>query len=612
MPHNDRPCAARPRGSAARRKQRGGEAAEPESAGSPRSQQKADPMIDNDRPKIGKLLVALKFCTVEQVKEALIEQKSTPDVKVGQILRRLGHATDEHIARALSKQQGVPYVDLSDPSKISKEVLAMAKPEQVREYGVIPVLKRGNLLTVAAAHILEIYDLDSMRFVFGCDVNWCMSSARQLMQIAHSIYGVDDAIKEAFGGRDPNTVDFGTIAADAKMDSEDEEGVVAQLVHSVISDAIKKRASDIHVEPMEDKLRIRYRVDGNCHEMECPPKRLQGTILSRIKILSGMDIAEKRKPQDGRIKTKYEERDIDLRVSALPCSHGESVVMRILDKTKNLVSIEQLGMYSADYERFEKMLKKPNGVFLVTGPTGSGKTTTLYAALQMLNRPDIKIITAEDPVEYNLEGINQSQVRHGIGLTFARILRAMLRQAPNVILVGEIRDLETAEIAIQASLTGHLVFSTLHTNDAPSSLTRLMNMGVKPFLVASAVQAILAQRLIRRLCPHCKRPYEVTDAELKSVGMTRDQVVGRTFYEPVGCNKCGGVGYRGRMGCYELLDMNTRMRQLVFEHADGMRLRQAAIENGMSPLLIDGMRKVLSGVSTVDEVLTVAHREDIG
>jgi len=569
-------------------------------------------MITTTKHPLGKILVALKFATPEQVKEGLIAQKADPSVKLGQHLRRLGHLTDEQIARALAKQNNVPYVDLADPSKISPDVLKLATPDQVREYGVIPVLKKGNTLTVAAAHLLEFYDLDNMRFVFGCDVNWCMSSARQLMMIAHNFYGVDDAIKEAFAGRDPNTVDFSTIGDNVASDAEDEDGVVAQLVQSVITDAIKKRASDIHVEPMEDKLRIRYRVDGNCAEMECPPKRLQGSILSRIKILSGMDIAEKRKPQDGRIKTKFEERDIDLRVSALPCSHGESVVMRILDKTKNLVSIEALGMHSSDFDRFSKMMQKPNGVFLVTGPTGSGKTTTLYAALQMLNQPDIKIITAEDPVEYNLTGINQSQVRHGIGLDFKRILRAMLRQAPNVILVGEIRDMETAEIAIQASLTGHLVFSTLHTNDAPSSLTRLMNMGVKPFLVASAVQGILAQRLLRRLCPHCKRPYEVTDAELKMVGFTREQIAGKTFYEPVGCNKCSGIGYRGRMGCYELLEMNIAMRQAVFESADGLKLRQLAIENGMSTLQIDGMRKVLGGLTTIDEVLTISHSQDVG
>lgn len=382
-------------------------------------------------------------------------------------------------------------------------------------------------------------------------------------------------------------------------------------MHTIISDAIKSRASDIHIEPLEDRLRIRYRIDGACVEMEGPPKRLQGPVISRIKILSGMNIAEKRNTQDGRIRLKIEQRDIDLRVSALPCNHGESVVLRILDKAENLISVEALGLHPTELERFNKLLELPNGVLLVTGPTGSGKTTTLYAALQTLNRPDVKIITVEDPVEYNVTGINQSQVRHSIGLTFAVILRAMLRQAPEIILVGEIRDAETANIAIQASLTGHLVFSTVHTNDAPSTLTRLINMGVKPFLVASAIQGILAQRLVRRLCPHCKREYKVSEAELAMVGLKLEQVSRKKFFEPMGCPQCSHTGYRGRIAVYELLEVNARMRELIFAGADAIRLRQAAIENGMNTLQVDGVRKVLAGITTIDEVLSITHRDDM-
>ncbi|MCZ7607158.1 MAG: ATPase, T2SS/T4P/T4SS family [Planctomycetota bacterium] len=345
--------------------------------------------------------------------------------------------------------------------------------------------------------------------------------------------------------------------------------------------------------------------------MESPPKRLQGPLIQRIKILSKMKIEEKRVPQDGRIKTRVEGRDIDLRVSALPCSWGESVVMRILDKQKNLVGLEVLGMHPTDFDRFQKILKKPNGIFLVTGPTGSGKTTTLYAALTALNQPDVKIITAEDPVEYNLSGINQSQVNHQIQLSFARILRAMLRQAPNIILVGEIRDHETAEIAIQAALTGHLVFSTLHTNDAPGALTRLMDMGVKPFLVASAVQAILAQRLVRVLCKHCKQPHKPDATELKTVGLRPEQVAGKTLYQAVGCKQCGGHGYRGRMGVYELLEMNSVIRELTFQQASSLKIRNEARQNGMTTLQEDGVRKVLIGTTTIDEVLTITHRDDL-
>jgi len=570
--------------------------------------------IGTQKHPLGKILVHLKYAEVDQVKEALKLQKEMGgELKLGQVLQKLNYCNDIHIARALSKQQGVPFVDLADFKKIPQEIYNLMTPKQVEEHKVIPVQRKGQTVFVASSDVLSYYELDNLRFIFGTEVSWVMASPTQLAIVVQQVYNLTDVIPDVLeeGGPEKKGLDITQIEKDVAIDAEDDDGVVAKLVQTVISDAITRRASDIHVEPMESKLRIRYRIDGECIEMECPPKRLQGSILSRIKILAGMDIAEKRKPQDGRIKIAYEGRDIDLRVSALPCTNGESVVMRILDAQKNLVSIEQLGMHSSDFERFKHQLSKPNGVFLVTGPTGSGKTTTLYAGMQMLNRPDVKIITAEDPVEYNITGINQSQVRHNIGLSFARILRAMLRQAPNIVLVGEIRDQETADIAIEASLTGHLVFSTLHTNDAPSSLTRLINMGVKPFLVASAVQGILAQRLIRRLCPHCKRPYEPTDLELSSVGLTREAIVGKTFYEPVGCDKCGSNGYRGRMGVYELLEMTVGVRELVFQGADGIRLRQSAIENGMSTLQQDGVRKVMSGLSTIEEVLGVSHDQNI-
>ena len=357
---------------------------------------------------------------------------------------------------------------------------------------------------------------------------------------------------------------------------------------------------------MEEKLRIRYRIDGDCVEMESPPKRLQGPLIQRLKILAKMDIAEKRKPQDGRIKTKVEGRDIDLRVSVLPCSWGESVVMRILDKAKNLVGLEILGMHPIDFDRFQKILKKPNGIFLVTGPTGSGKTTTLYAALNALNRPDVKIITAEDPVEYHLRGINQCQVKAQIDLTFARILRAMLRQAPNIILVGEIRDRETAEIAIQAALTGHLVFSTLHTNDSVSAITRLVDMGVKPFLVAASLQAVMAQRLLRVLCARCKEPYQAEPSELRALGIKPEAVAGATLYRGKGCDQCEGTGFRGRKGIFELLELDGTMREMCFKGEPLPRIRDyARSSGGMSTLGEDGVRKVLTGVTSIAEVLRV-------
>ena len=565
-------------------------------------------LTESKKMPLGKILVGLKFCSVDQVKEGLKHGKDNM-MMLGEALIELSYLDDEKLARALAKQQGVKYVNLNKYD-LPEDLLKLVSKDVVEEHEIIPVMKKGRNVTVATYRVLEFYALDNLRFILGNEVDWVIapeSHVKSAMKKYYKIGGMGEMIDGDKEGEDVSFKDHDAV----EITTDDEEGYVAQLVQLLITDAIKQRASDIHVEPMEERLRIRYRVDGDCQEMESPPKRLQGPLIQRIKILSKMKIEEKRIPQDGRIKTRVEGRDIDLRVSALPCSWGESVVMRILDKQKNLVGLEVLGMHATDFDRFQKILKKPNGIFLVTGPTGSGKTTTLYAALTALNTPDVKIITAEDPVEYNLSGINQSQVNHGIELTFSRILRAMLRQAPNIILVGEIRDAETAEIAIQAALTGHLVFSTLHTNDAPGALTRLMDMGVKPFLVASAVQAILAQRLVRVICKHCKQPYTPDIAELKTVGLKPEAIKGRTIYKPVGCKECGGQGYRGRMGVYELLEMNPIIRELTFQKANSLKIRAEARQNGMTTLQEDGVRKVLLGSSTIEEVLTITHREDI-
>jgi type IV pilus assembly protein PilB len=370
---------------------------------------------------------------------------------------------------------------------------------------------------------------------------------------------------------------------------------------------LEARASDIHVEPFEHRIRIRFRVDGVLRASALLERELHGPLTSRLKIMAKLDIAEKRKPQDGRIAFVSEEgREIDIRTSVLPGNHGETIVMRLLDKEKNLLSLPDLGFGGADEERFQRTIKRPNGVFLVTGPTGSGKTTTLYAALKQLNRPDVKIITAEDPVEFNIAGINQCQVRANIGLSFARILRAMLRQAPNIILVGEIRDRETAEIAVQAALTGHLVFASLHTNDAPSAVTRLIDIGVKPFLVSAAVQAIMAQRLVRVLCKECKEAYTPTDMEISSLGMRGVVAADVTLYRPVGCPACEHTGYYGRFGLFELLSMDTTLREMTFRQESTVALRHyAQSSGGMTTLVEDGARKVIEGVTSVDEVLRV-------
>jgi type IV pilus assembly protein PilB len=378
----------------------------------------------------------------------------------------------------------------------------------------------------------------------------------------------------------------------------------------MIQEAVQLRASDIHVEPFEDRVRIRYRIDGILHERDSPPRRLLGPLLSRIKIISKIDIAERRRPQDGRIKITAGEKELDLRVSVIPTNHGQSVVMRLLDPDNIKVGIRQLGFSEKNFNQFQGLIKRPNGIVLVTGPTGSGKTTTLYAGLSALNRPDRKIITAEDPVEYYLPGINQVQVNHKIGLDFSRIIRSMLRQAPNIILVGEMRDAETASIGIEASLTGHLVFSTLHTNDAPSAVTRMVDMGVPGYLVASSVIAIMAQRLVRTICPKCRQKYKPSDEVLEAAGFTEEQLANATFMRGKGCNACNKSGFKGRIGIYELMVVGGKIREKIFAGANTTEIRELAIELGMDTLYMDGMEKVLKGITTLDEVYRVAKKTE--
>ena len=385
---------------------------------------------------------------------------------------------------------------------------------------------------------------------------------------------------------------------------------MVKLINLLIHEAVRMRASDVHVEPMATRVRVRYRIDGVCIIRDNIPKGMQSAVLARLKIMSGIDIAERRLPQDGRIRMRIGKQDVDFRVSSLPAYHGESIVLRILRPDSVAVGVTGLGFEQDDYEHFKRIIRQPNGIFLVTGPTGSGKTTTLYAALQELNRPDKKIITAEDPVEYNFTGMNQCQVREEIGLSFARILRAMLRQAPNIILVGEIRDREVGEVAVQAALTGHLVFSTLHTNDAPSAITRLIDMGIKPFLIASSIQAIMAQRLIRKICPECKEVDPAPDRFiLRMLGITDADLQGKQLYRGRGCQRCGDVGYRGRQGIFEMLEMNNEIRELAFVRAPTGKIRRAARAGGMRPLLEDGKLKILRGVTSAEEIVRITQQE---
>jgi type IV pilus assembly protein PilB len=569
------------------------------------------------RKLLGKILEETGVVKSADLKTALKKQMDEPGKKIGELLVEMGACTARQITEALALQYEYPLVDLK-VVPIDQELIHQIPRGVCDENKVIPIRKNGNVITIATADPMDFFMLDNLKFVLNMDIDTVLAPAEDIQEAIVRYYGGEKAVLEGALGEaiEAATLTQSDIAVRSSgledNTTEADDAPVIKFVQLMITDAITTRASDIHVEPMEDRVRIRFRIDGICKEVNAPPKRLQAALISRLKIMADMDIAEKRKCQDGRIAIKVAGRALDIRVSGLPATHGESIVMRLLDKQAGLMSLEELGFHPSDYKRFRRIIKRPNGIFLVTGPTGSGKTTTLYAALRELNRPDVKIITAENPVEYNIAGINQAQVKAHIGMTFQRILRAMLRQAPNIILVGEIRDTETAEIAIQAALTGHLVFSTLHTNDAPSAITRLIDMGVKPFLVASAIQAVMGQRLVRILCPQCKQPDKEPDPFLmKALGIKPEDVKGRDVMKPVGCDNCKGGGYRGRKGIYELMEMNATLRDLAFKKAAAGDLREQARLAGMVTLLEDGVRKVFDGQTSMEEVLSITHREDI-
>jgi len=495
--------------------------------------------------------------------------------------------------RALAKESGMPFVDL-DKGQIKEEILDLLPKEFALEQGVMPVLEKNGKLVVAIDDPVKRLLVDQLTFIVDHEITCALATPSALAKAIRTHFGegVEDAVAASMGA----------------SEDEDGEGPIVRLVTRMFQEALEMRASDIHVEPGHGQLRIRYRVDGVLRDMADHPEHLSAPLLSRLKIMAAMDIAEKRKPQDGRIGLKIAGRSVDVRVSVLPSNHGESIVMRLLDKGANLLSLRDLGFQDESHAWFQRIIQRPHGICLVTGPTGSGKTTTLYAALSELNRSDVKIITAEDPVEYHLTGINQVQVNTRIGLTFSRILKAMLRCAPNVILVGEIRDLETAEIAVQAALTGHLVFSTVHTNDAPSAITRLQDLGVPPFLVSASIQSIIAQRLVRKLCAECSEEYEPQAEEIQSIGLDPSQVVGVKFKKGRGCRACEGAGFHGRIALFETFEMDAHLREMTFREESLEDITEAATGSGMlQALVIDGARKVLGGLTTVEEVLRVTR-----
>jgi type II secretory ATPase GspE/PulE/Tfp pilus assembly ATPase PilB-like protein len=541
---------------------------------------------------LGEMLTAAGLVTEAQLREGRAHQRNR-GVRIGEALVQLGHLDEASVARVVAKQNGMPFVDLTKGT-IAPAVLERVPSELALEQGILPIKERDGGLIVAVDDQLKRIVADQLSFVLGCEISVALAAPSALQAALRRHYGAaqESNVARAMGAEEGD-------AADAP---------IVRLATRLFKEALEQRASDIHIEPKGSVLRVRLRIDGVLRTAAEHPPHLAAPLISRLKIMGNMDIAEKRKPQDGRIELHLDGREVDVRASILPTNHGESIVMRLLDRGANLIGLRELGLEEDDYTQLKRLIERPHGILLVTGPTGSGKTTTLYGALAELNRPDVKILTAEDPVEYHIQGINQVQVNTKIGLTFARILKAMLRCAPNVILVGEIRDVETAEVAIQAALTGHLVFSTLHTNDAPSAITRLLDMGVAPFLVSSAIQGVVAQRLVRRVCKECKESYVPDPVEVRLLGLDPALLGGKSFARGRGCRTCEGSGFRGRLGLFEMFELDSDIRDAIFRGEPLERVRSMAIASGrLRPLMVSGASKVLAGLTTVTEVLRVTR-----
>ena len=559
------------------------------------------------------ILIRQGMISPDQLAEA--QQMANQDgIKLPEAIARLGYATGEDVMRAMAEQHGLDFVNLSEVV-IPPSIIELVPESVARENIAIPLSETDGKLTVIVSDPMDYDTFDKLRFILNRQIQIALAPREAILDAINRHYGqtVGESADSMLQEFTDTAIDFTETMDESSVgeaDVDESSVPIVRLVQLIISEAVQLRASDIHIEPFENRIRIRYRIDGVLVERDNAPKRLLGALMSRLKILSRLDIAERRRTQDGRIKATVGEKELDLRVSVIPTTHGQSVVMRILDKDSIKVGLRQLGFSDSDFQKVRSLISRPNGIILVTGPTGSGKTTSLYAALNELNTPDRKIITAEDPVEYYLPGINQVEIRHEIGLDFARVIRAMLRQTPNVILVGEMRDLETAQMGIQASLTGHLVFSTLHTNDAPGAITRLIDMGVPAYLVASSVVAIMAQRLVRIVCQKCKQPDTPSEAALEAAGVTREMAANATFFRGVGCDNCRGHGFRGRLGIFELMMMTPRIRELAFNGAPTEHIRMAAMSEGMKTLYWDGIDKVCKGKTTLEEVLGVAKRDD--
>lgn len=570
------------------------------------------------RRNFAAILVKCGLISQDQLEEAQTVAASQK-IKLGDALVQLDYVSANNVMRAMAEEYGTKFVKLTN-IQIPPEVIELVPEHVAREFNIVPIRAEDGELTIATCEPEDFNTIDKLTFMLNRRISINLSPKEAIQKTINSLYGqvgLTQAVplmQEVNGQQVAANIDFSETDIYGAEEGDDglteSSAPIVRLTQLIITEAVQLKASDIHIEPFEDRIRVRYRIDGVLVERDSPPRRLLGALLSRIKILSKLDIAERRRTQDGRIKVTVGEKELDLRVSIIPTNHGQSVVMRILDKDNIKIGLRQLGFAEDDFNTFNTLIRRPNGIILVTGPTGSGKTTSLYAALNALNTPDRKIITAEDPVEYYLAGINQVEIKHSIGLDFASVIRSMLRQAPNIILVGEMRDLETAQMGIQASLTGHLVFSTLHTNDAPSAITRLADMGVPSYLIASSVIAIMAQRLVRTICKKCREPFQPPQSAIESAGFPPGVLESAHFMHGRGCTNCGMKGYKGRLGIYELMRMSSKIRELTFAEAPTAQVRQAAITEGMKTLYVDGLLKVAKGITTLEEVLRVAKMSE--
>ena len=559
---------------------------------------------------LGKILLTDGLVTQEQLKECEAQAIAISTTLEACLVER-GYVQQEVLSKKIADYFKVPFIEKITDKTADLELLAKIPLAFLRENLVMPIRSAEGVVLIAVTDPFQYQPFDELNMLFGGGLSFGVATPKAILEGINRYYpleGTKEMMAELEEEGEELSVDLGTIEEKDILTMASEAPII-KLVNHILFQAAKQSASDVHIEPFEKEVRVRYRIDGVMYQTMTPPKRLQGALVSRIKIMANLDIAEKRIPQDGRIDIKVASRPIDIRVSILPTTFGERIVMRLLDKTRTFVELKNLGFSDHDLKITESAISRPNGIIYVTGPTGSGKTSTLYSVLFELNKPDVNIITVEDPVEYQMQGLGQVQVREKVGLTFAAALRSILRQDPDIIMIGETRDAETAQIAVQAALTGHLVLSTLHTNSAPASITRLLDMGVEPFLIASSVELIIAQRLVRRLCEKCKKSYVPAEDLLASIGLTKKDTEGVTFYEPVGCDECNQLGYRGRLAVFEVMQMSEALAALTMERADMGRIAKQARQEGMTTLLEDGIRKIKLGITTIEEVLSVASIE---